>query len=147
MPSFPWLRLVAFTGIVLHMQAGPIMRQVLRMELPPFGMNWQMYSGRGSDICEVEWYTISGETMEGVDRAALLGDAKGVLPYNLKILRSPDQIQRSADQICRKMRGADVRARARCAIKRGMRWKDVLDVDTPLCGRKLPPPSSKRKSP
>jgi hypothetical protein len=145
MPSPAVQRLLVFVVLVVHMQAGPFFQQVLHEDIVPFGMSWQMYASPGNNVCAAQWFTAAPLPDEGtplltpLDRFEVLGiEQPWKAPNNVQRQYSPRDLQLAANKLCDRLPGADVRARARCAIQRGLRWKHVLATNTPLCGRPVP---------
>lgn len=133
MRSPPWLKLAVFVLLAAHMQSGPVLRQVFRLRPPPFSMTWQMYGGRGSDVCEVDWYEAKPDGLVPVDRLATLKlNDPSKIPSSIKVLHSADEVKSAAERLCKRLPGTDLRAKSRCGIRRGQ-WKPVFDLDTPLC--------------
>jgi hypothetical protein len=145
-------RLIIFVILAVHMQAGPLLEQGMRVGEVPLGMTWRMYSSVGSNVCAVQWF--KADPMPGEDAPRLTPiDRLGILkvdrpweaPGKVRHQYSPRDLQLAADKLCEKLPGVDLRASARCGIQRGLRWKHVLATDTPLCGRALPPAPRKGK--
>ena len=127
-------RLALFVAFVVHMQAGPLLGQVLKRRPPPFGMTWTMYSERGIHNCEVQWLAATPQGLEPIDRMAVLGVTEPwKMSSRFRIQRSARDVEAAAQALCDKLPGTDVRARARCGIKHGLEWKEVYDGQTPLC--------------
>jgi hypothetical protein len=150
MPSRAVQRLLVFVILAVHMQAGPLFEQVLWQDIVPLGMSWRMYASPGNNVCVAQWFTASPTPGEGtplltpIDRFEVLGvEEPWHAPGNMRRQYSPRDLQLAANKLCDKLREkvpeADVRARARCGVQRGLRWKHVLATNTPLCGRPLPP--------
>lgn len=126
------VRLGVFALLAVHMQAGPLMEQVLGLEPPPFGMSWTMYSGRGNHNCAVQWLAATPEGLQPLDRRKALEKGRKA-GARVRPQRSLREIEAAAQELCRKLPGVDVRAQARCGVKRGQAWEYVLDPETPLC--------------
>jgi hypothetical protein len=126
--------LVVFLVAAGWMQVGPVVRQVLKAPLPPMAMAWQMYHGRGIDVCAVSWYTAQDGELAPLDRISLLGDGKGVegLPAGRRRLRSRRQVRTEAQALCRAL-DADVRADAWCGRSSDGRFQPALSTEEALC--------------
>src|SRR5687768_255860 len=128
----PLARLALFVMFAVHMQAGPVLHQLLDREPPPLGMAWQMYRTRGHDVCAIQWLAATPQGLEPIDRMAALGVNKPwKAPPKVRIQRSADEVGAAAQALCEKLPGTDVRARARCGIRRGLKWKEVSNADKP----------------
>lgn len=124
-------RLVLVVGIVGFLAGSPFYRQVIGGKNPAM-RGWVMFSGYGTDYCQVAFHERGPDRDERLDRLAVLGhDALWDAPREVRRLKSEKQVRRQARQLCRELPGIDLRADARCATRRG--WKRVMAREEDLC--------------
>jgi hypothetical protein len=115
------------------MQVGPVVHQVFRYRLPPMTMAWQMYHGKGADVCAVSWQVARGDGFEPLDRLALLAP-EGVWELEARRRRqhSKREIRSEALALCA-LTDDDVRADAWCGTRPDGAWKQVWKPEESLC--------------
>lgn len=111
-----WAALALMLGLVFWMQTGPFVRQILHWKLPYGTMAWQMYHGKGADVCIVDWQLDGVSFDPGGPRRRRYHNQKDVL----KVAR----------QLCAR---GDVRADARCAVRPDGAWRQVVSPEETLC--------------
>lgn len=126
--------LAVFLVTFAWMQVGPFVHQVLGKPLPPLTMAWQMYHGRGIDMCAVSWHTLEDGALVPFDRVAFLGHDQGVegLPDPRRRFRSKKQIRNEAQALCRAL-DADVRADAWCGRASDGTFQPAFTTEEKLC--------------
>jgi hypothetical protein len=129
-------RCVLFVLLAGWMNAGPLVKQVLRVKAPLM-QQWVMFSGVSLDTCTVRYaeHTAEGGD-EPLDRYEVLGVERGWdAPKSVRLVRTVEQARSIGQKMCRKLGpDADVRAFVRCATRTG--WKRELKGDENLCERK-----------
>jgi hypothetical protein len=117
--------------------AGPVLYQGLRVRVPPVFQRWQMFAGKGIEICQVSYSIVEKDgTSRTLDRYEALGISHDS-PKARRIHRiSRKRIGWAAKRACLTARRGgdrepDVRLRARCG-SRG-RWVLVEDGSRNVC--------------
>ena len=140
------LRLSLFLLVAGFMNFGPCYRQALdgKGDLP-FGLEvdrrlfrpWVMFSGFGTDICDVRFSqrTPEGET-KVVDRFELLGHPVwSKTPLPIRRIKSADRAIHMGRKLCGVLRREnptpDLRIVARCGSRKG--WVERLDAEENIC--------------
>ena len=131
-------RILLFCSIAAFMSFGPCYRQAFngQGELP-FGLEvdrrlfrqWVMFSGYGTDICDVRYYLLDAEgNEEPVDRFERA-------PRSVRRLKKPSNVIEMGKRLCRVIRRergpVDLRVVSRCGSRRG--WIPKHDGGENLC--------------
>lgn len=114
---------------VVWMQVGPVTEQVFHQGVPWGTKAWQMYSGRGANVCAVTWWSLADDgSLASLARPESEGNEG-------RWQRSRREVMDEGARLCT-VTGEEVRADAWCGRprKRG-RWAQVLASDVDLCGR------------
>lgn len=126
---------LALVGVIVAFLAGsPAYRQVFGGRNPAL-RPWVMFSGYGTEYCQVAFHRRGADGDERVDRLAVLGqDAVWDAPRDVRRLKSEKEVRRQARQLCKALApGTDLRADARCATRQG--WRSVMAREEDLCRR------------
>ena len=139
-------RILLFCSIAAFMSFGPCYRQAFngQGELP-FGLEvdrrlfrqWVMFSGYGTDICDVRYYPLDAEgNEEPVDRFEVLGhESFARAPRSIRRLKKPSNVIEMGKRLCRVIRRergpVDLRVVSRCGSRRG--WIPKHDGGENLC--------------
>lgn len=114
-----------FAIVAGYLLVGPVLSQVFGVRVSGAFPRWRMFTGKGSDVCQVEYTLVQlGGSRRPLDRRELLAPARdGERSRLWRVTR--DQLDLVNRQMCRKVRtlerrDVDIRLRARCGSRR--RW-------------------------
>lgn len=139
-------RLVLFCLIAFFMSFGPCYRQGFNGKGDlPFGLEvdrrlfrqWIMFSGYGTDICDVRYFQVDSEgNEEPVDRFEVLEyPVFSKAPRSVRRLKKPANVVEMGRRLCRALRrdqiSVDLRVVSRCGSKKG--WISRHRGDENLC--------------
>ena len=129
----PKVRALFMLVVAGFMLGGPFARQVLGIH-HPYVRRWVMFSGYGSDICDMRLYTVAPDgDLEREDRCELLGyPGCDDLPREMWRANTFTETKGQLRQICRDYEGdRELRAVVRCGAYRG--WKDRFEGAQDIC--------------
>lgn len=128
-------RTVVFLAVFGFINFTPFYRQVLGGRAV-WARDWSMFSAVGLDVCDVRYaQRLPDGTKVRIDRYDLLQYEDWLsAPKSVRKIKNEDGVASVGRKLCRALGpGADVRATARCASRKG--WKRVARDDTNLCVR------------
>ena len=121
---------VVFSAFLLLCPALP---QVFKVYTPAI-RRWVMFSGYGTDICEVRYTVADGEQRRPIERCEALGYEEGcfMAPRSVKNLADKPAVDAFTRRLCKKL-GPEVELRltARCATTQG--WQERYNGRRDIC--------------
>ena len=132
------IRLLIFIAAFSGMLIGPVSRQFFgstNRYLRP----WQMYSGYGRDICDVEYYlTENNKDFVKLDPYEFIKSEDWLdAPRKIKNLRNPKQVKLKAKKMCELIpEGQFLYVKAKCGqLRKG--WRIIINNRSrPFCHKK-----------
>ena len=125
--------ITAFSGMLI----GPVSRQFLGSS-NKYLRPWRMYSGYGSNICDVKYYlTENKKDFVSLDPYEFIKPDNWLnAPRKIRNLRGPKQVKLKSKQMCELIpEGQILYVKARCGQSR-KGWKIIIDNDKPFCTKK-----------
>ncbi|MCP4809817.1 MAG: hypothetical protein GY913_25365 [Proteobacteria bacterium] len=133
MASLPKLRTAFMILVAGFMLVGPFLRQVAGVH-HPYVRRWVMFSGYGSDICDLRLYSVQDDgSLQRESRCELLGyNDCADMPKPMWRANTFTEVNGQLRQICRNHEGdVELRATARCGAYQG--WKSKYSGEQDIC--------------
>lgn len=127
----PILRTATFVALALWIALAPGITQLFGV-YNPWIRTWRMYSGKGQDTCDVDFYDRTDGEDVLVDRLADDGGWWTLKPYQRRIVKA--NIGRTARSLCAQIGASDLRADAVCGTRSG--WEVYMEREQNLCHRR-----------
>lgn len=143
--AFPWGRAAVAAAVLVHLQLGPFVVEVLGLRRPPTTMAWQMYSGVGLNVCAFEWFERGPDGQaRPLDRLAALGTDRHTADYATRFVFGRDNLRARTSELCAALPDRELRVIARCGLRGA--WEPIWDLDHDPCGP-APAPKRRRRAP
>jgi len=136
------LRGVTLVVLAAWLALSPSYRYIVKPPKSPWILDWAMFRGHGSDMCDVRYFIAHGDEREEIDWMAVV-EEKGLHRSKRRLrLRSIQEVHRMGRQLCVALDEPDIRAKIRCGSS--TTWRRRGKGKANMCTT-VPRPDGKRK--
>ena len=110
-----WARRIGFAVGAVYLLLLPGLSAFTRV--PTWVRGWHMYSGQGTQICQVAYYEPTDEGEVAIDGLAVISP-RGPPTIAMRWLRTPAGVAVQGARVCKVLKATDIRAHARCGTRK-----------------------------